>query len=222
MSKPTKTSLKNHQHPLSFQGWYLDDALENPGVGALSRFVEIWKWICSFLHITLGHPLCQQQQKILLGTTGVLLESMTMLWRGDVKKVKKGWKSEESGKSEREKNKNWKKGKRWKSEKKWEKWERKKRKRWEKSENKLTDSLQNVHNYTQLDTSGYKWTPVDTIGLYWTNIDTGVHGWTNMDTSGHYLTNLTKLTHVDKIGQNWTLMDRTCGLYWTQVDTSEL
>ena len=59
----------------------------------------------------------------------------------------------------------------------------KKRKRWEKSENKLTDSLQNVHNYTQLDTNGYKWTPVDTIGLYWTNMDTGVHGWTKRDTS---------------------------------------
>ena len=59
---------------------------------------------------------------------------------------------------------------------------RKKAKRWGKSENKLTDSLQNVHNYTQLDTSGYKWTPVDTIGLYWTNMDTGGPIWTQVDT----------------------------------------
>ena len=39
MSKTTKTPLRNHQRPLRLQGWHLDDALENPGVGALLRQV---------------------------------------------------------------------------------------------------------------------------------------------------------------------------------------
>ena len=37
--------------------------------------------ICSFLDLSLGHPLCQKQQRLLSGTSSVLLDSMMMLWR---------------------------------------------------------------------------------------------------------------------------------------------
>ena len=41
-SKNTKTPLRNHKRPHRLHGWHLDDALENPGVGPLSRW---GKWV---------------------------------------------------------------------------------------------------------------------------------------------------------------------------------
>ena len=38
----------------------MDDTLKNPGVGPLSRKVEIWKLICSFLDVSFGHIVCQK------------------------------------------------------------------------------------------------------------------------------------------------------------------
>ena len=37
------------------------------GDGALSGQVEIWKFICSFLDVSLGHPLCQESPRLLSG-----------------------------------------------------------------------------------------------------------------------------------------------------------
>ena len=51
-----------------------------PGAGALSRMVDIWKLICSFFDVSLGHPLCQKPPRHLSGTTSVLLDSMVTLW----------------------------------------------------------------------------------------------------------------------------------------------
>ena len=61
-----------------------------------------------------------------------------MLWRGKVKKVKnvKNVKKEKSEKREKELH----------------------------SQAHSVTLIQNVHNFTQLDTNGYKWTPVDTNG----------------------------------------------------------
>ena len=76
MSKTTKTPLRNPQRPLRLQGWHLDDALENPGVGQLSMKVEIWKLICSFIDIYKRHPLYQKPPRLLSGTSSVLLDSL--------------------------------------------------------------------------------------------------------------------------------------------------
>jgi hypothetical protein len=47
----------------------LDDALEKPGVGTLSGQVDIKKLICSFLDVSLGHPLCiKKTPRLLAGT----------------------------------------------------------------------------------------------------------------------------------------------------------
>ena len=81
MSKTTKTFLRNTQWPPRLQVSHLEDALENPGVGPLSWMVEIWKLICSLLDVSLGHPPCQKPQRLLSGTTSVLLDSRRMLWR---------------------------------------------------------------------------------------------------------------------------------------------
>ena len=54
----------------------LDDALENPGVWPLSRRVEIWNFIRSFLNISLGRPLCSKPPRLLSGTSSVLLDSL--------------------------------------------------------------------------------------------------------------------------------------------------
>ena len=81
MSKTTKTPLRNLQCPHRLQGWYLDDVLENPGVGPLSKRVETWKLICSFLDVSLGHPPSQKPPRLLSGTSSVLLDSMMTLWR---------------------------------------------------------------------------------------------------------------------------------------------
>ena len=51
------------------------------GDGALPRQVEIWKLICSFLGISLGHPQCQKPLRLLSGTSSVLLDFMMTLWR---------------------------------------------------------------------------------------------------------------------------------------------
>ena len=39
--KTTQSPLRNHQCPLRLQGRHLNDALENPGDGQLSRRVDI-------------------------------------------------------------------------------------------------------------------------------------------------------------------------------------
>ena len=54
----------------------LDDVLENPGVWPLSMRIEIWKFICSFLDVSLGHPLCSKPPRLLSGTSSVLLDSL--------------------------------------------------------------------------------------------------------------------------------------------------
>ena len=54
----------------------LDDALENPWVWPLSRRVEMWKLVCSFLYVSQGHPLCQQPPRLLSGTSSVLLDPL--------------------------------------------------------------------------------------------------------------------------------------------------
>ena len=71
-----KTPPRNYQCPLRLHGWHLDETLENLGVGPLSRKVGIRKLICSFLDVSLGHPLCQKPVRLLSGTTSVLLDSM--------------------------------------------------------------------------------------------------------------------------------------------------
>ena len=85
MSKTTKTPLRNHQRPFRLHGWHFDDVLENPGVGPLSRWEDIWKLICSFLNVSLRHLSCQKPPRLLSGTTRVLLDSMEdtlmTLWR---------------------------------------------------------------------------------------------------------------------------------------------
>ena len=72
MSTTTKTPPRNLKRPHRLQGWHLDDALENPGVGPLSRRVETWKLICSFLDVSLGHPPSQKPTILLLGTSSFL------------------------------------------------------------------------------------------------------------------------------------------------------
>ena len=51
------------------------------GDGALPRQVQIWKFIRSFLDVTLRHPPCQKPPRLLSGTSGVLLDSMMTLGR---------------------------------------------------------------------------------------------------------------------------------------------
>ena len=76
MSNVIKIPHRNHQHPLRLHGWHLDDALENQGVGPISRKEEIWKLICSLLDVFLAHPICQKPPRLLSGTISVLLDSM--------------------------------------------------------------------------------------------------------------------------------------------------
>ena len=76
MLKTTKIPLRNLQHPLRLQGWHLDDALEDPGIGQL-----FWKLICSLLDASVGHPVCQKAPRILLGSNSFLLDSRMTLWR---------------------------------------------------------------------------------------------------------------------------------------------
>ena len=75
MSKTVKNPLRNHQRPLRLQGWHFDDALENPGVRPLSGQEEIWKFICSFLNVSLRHSVYQKPPRLLSGTPSILLDS---------------------------------------------------------------------------------------------------------------------------------------------------
>ena len=52
-----------------------------PRFGRPYRKVKIWKLICSFLEISLGHPPCQKPWRLLSGTSKVILDSMMTLWR---------------------------------------------------------------------------------------------------------------------------------------------
>ena len=114
--------------------------------------------MCSFLDVFLGHPLCKIPPRLHLGTASVLLDSLMMLWRGE---------SEECEKS--------------KKVKKVKKWEKLKELH---SRVHSVTLIQNVHNFKQLDTSGYKWIQVDTSGHQWKPIDTSGHKWTVVDTGG--------------------------------------
>ena len=67
-----------------------------------------------------------------------------------------------------------------KSEKKWKKWKMWKTGKSEKHEKELHSQgplvafIQNVHSFTQLDTSGHHetWSIIDSSGHWWTKIDT--------------------------------------------------
>jgi hypothetical protein len=54
----------------------LNDALENPGVRRLSRKVEIWKLIHTFLDVYYGYSYCQKSSRLLSGITCILLDSL--------------------------------------------------------------------------------------------------------------------------------------------------
>ena len=179
----------------------------------LPRKVEIWKSICSFLDLFLGHPLCQKPPRLLSGTTSVLLDSMMMLWRhledGALPRRVEIWKLicsfldvsvghplckihllrnhqhphkllDDALEGESERSENVKKGKKWKT------WKREKELH---SQAHSVTLIQNVHNFTQLDTSGYKWTPretwpiIDSSGHWWTKIYTSKDEWTQLDTT---------------------------------------
>ena len=51
------------------------------GDGALPRKVEIGKLRCSFLDVSLGHPLCQKLLRLLSGTSSIHLDSKDDTWR---------------------------------------------------------------------------------------------------------------------------------------------
>ena len=51
------------------------------GDGVLSRMVETWNLIYSFIDVLFVHPPCQKQPRLLSGTTSVLLDSTMMIWR---------------------------------------------------------------------------------------------------------------------------------------------
>ena len=52
------------------------------GDGALPRHVEIWKFVRSFLDISLRHPPCQKPPRLLSWTSSVLLDSMMTRFSG--------------------------------------------------------------------------------------------------------------------------------------------
>jgi hypothetical protein len=89
--------------------------------------------------------------------------------------------------------------------------------------NSLTLS-KNLHNCTQLDTSGYH-TLVDNSGHKWKQVDqvdTSEPRWTQMETSGRKLTQMdaskNKRTKVDTSENNLTL-GVTSGHKWIKVHT---
>ena len=75
ISKTTNTPLRNLQRPHRLQRWHLDDALENPGVGPVSRWAETWNLICSFLDVYLRHSPCQKPPRFPWGTSSILSDS---------------------------------------------------------------------------------------------------------------------------------------------------
>ena len=97
MSNIIKTPLRNHQNPRRLHGCHVDDALENQGVGPISRKEEIWKLICRLFDIFLGHPICHKPPRLLSGTTSVLFDSMDdalenqrvgpLSWKADIWKL---------------------------------------------------------------------------------------------------------------------------------------
>ena len=183
-SKTTKTALRNHKRPLRLQGWRSGESR------CWTTFQECrdLKMNIQLPWFILGTFIMSKSPKIPVGTTGVILHSMMILWRhiedGALPGKVKMWKLicsfhdvsvghpvckvqplrnqqhphkllDDALEGEGERSENVKKGKKWKT------WKREKELH---SQAHSVTLIQNVHNFTQLDTSGYKWTPVDTNG----------------------------------------------------------